>query len=192
MGLFDKKSPPEPAVTVNTTPAPLDTQASTFSNGTGWPTQSGAPDLQKLLDEYQKKTLLQPSVKIITTPNTGPGLGGYNPAPSLPPYSPTYGPLTGTGKFQPATKNETRFLPRFKESTHCSKCLCKGIKLQFCDGKNTSLLTYSPADGNCNFQAAYKEHLHITCERCGYRWLMWAADVEAEDEKPSREPGGEL
>lgn len=99
---------------------------------------------------------------------------------------------SGTTTSSAWSSNKDRYLPRFKEGTHCSKCLFKSLKIQFCDGKRTSLIDYTPADGNCDYKAVYKDHLHLCCDRCGYKWLMWAADVEADDEKPSPAPGGEL
>lgn len=63
----------------------------------------------------------------------------------------------------------------------CPKCKAdtETLKMLYCTGRARAIPSPSPS---CSDVAEGYEHLHSSCGRCGYAWLMKTADA---DEKES-------
>lgn len=55
--------------------------------------------------------------------------------------------------------------------SQCKKCLYEAHEVHYCDNVNSGFISLL-----CIKQIVGHEHLHVTCKRCGYEYLMKCAD----------------
>ena len=74
-------------------------------------------------------------------------------------------------------------LKPFTDKATCPKCdtAWEGTGITYCDGRDCIILkpTQDP-DRIVSLPRYPPEHLHCTCEECGYEWLMECADAVEE------------
>lgn len=61
-------------------------------------------------------------------------------------------------------------LLRYSPNSRCRKC----------SSKKQPIVVYChlPATNSCYAEASHQEHLHLTCGKCTYKWIMLTTDTE--------------